>query len=38
MARFQVTTMMADAEKEGKPLPMANGKALLLLDSTRGSV
>jgi len=23
---FQVTTMMAEAEKDGKPLPMANGK------------
>ena len=23
---FQVTTMMADAEKDGKPLPMVNGK------------
>ena len=33
MARFQVTTMMAEAEKEGKPLPMANGKARQLLDS-----
>ena len=26
---FQVTTMMMDAEKEGKPLPMMNGKATL---------
>lgn len=25
-ARFQVTTMMMDAEKDGKPLPMVNGK------------
>ena len=25
--RFQVTTMMAEAEKDGKPLPMVNGKA-----------
>ena len=25
--RFQVTTMMMDAEKDGKPLPMVGGKA-----------
>ena len=25
--RFQVTTMMAEAEKDGKPLSMVNGKA-----------